>query len=232
MGDNSEKVPLKALLMLVIFIILIPLSPMIISGRWDWLEAWLYFIVTTVGFAVSRWLASRKHADLLKERSHYLDQPDAVSWDKLLSPLVGLGGALIPITAGVEALLDGSTLFSIVVKIIALILIIAGYAIGSYALIANRFFSGMVRIQTERGHQLVTGGPYRWVRHPGYAGALLTYFATPLFLDSPWTFVPVLLLALVLIIRTSKEDKFLQEKLDGYREYAGRVRYRLVPGLW
>ncbi len=232
MGDNSKKIPMKAVLMLVIFIILIPLSPMIISGRWDWLEAWLYAGISIIGFAVSRWLASRKHADLLKERSRYLDQPDAVSWDKLLSPLVGMGGALIPITAGIEALLSTSTDFSMWVKIISLILIIASYELGSYALIANRFFSGMVRIQSERGHQVVSGGPYRWVRHPGYAGALLTYFATPLFLDSPWTFVPVLLLAFVLVIRTSKEDKFLQEKLDGYREYAGRVRYRLVPGLW
>lgn len=229
---ETETSPLKIVLMLVIFIILIPLSPMIISGRWNWLEAWLFAGISVFGFAASRWLASRKHADLLKERSRYLDQPDAVAWDKLLSPLVGLGGALIPITAGVEALLNGSTVFSIWIKIAALLLIITGYAIGSYALIANRFFSGMVRIQTERGHQLVTGGPYRWVRHPGYAGALLTYLATPLFLDSPWTFVPVLLLAFVLVIRTSKEDKFLQEKLDGYREYAGRVRYRLVPGLW
>jgi len=229
---NNEAIPLKAVLMLVIFIILIPLSPMIISGRWDWLEAWLYAGISIIGFAVSRWLASRKHADLLKERARYLDQPDAVSWDKLLSPLVGMGGALIPITAGIEALLSTSTVFSIWVKIISLILIIASYALGSYALIANRFFSGLVRIQSERGHQVVSSGPYRWVRHPGYAGAILTYLATPLLLDSLWSFIPVALLLVVLIIRTGKEDNFLQEKLDGYQEYAARVRYRLIPGLW
>ena len=73
----------------------------------------------------------------------------------------------------------------------------------SYALIENRFFSGMVRIQTERGHQVVSSGPYRWMRHPGYAGALVTYLATPLFLDSIWAFLPAVFLTVVLVIRTS-----------------------------
>ncbi len=108
---NNEAIPLKAVLMLVVFIILIPMSPLIISGRWDWLEAWLYAGISIFGFATSRWLASRKHPDLLTERARYLDQPDAVPWDKLLSPLVGLGGALLPVTAGIEALVNNSTVF-------------------------------------------------------------------------------------------------------------------------
>jgi protein-S-isoprenylcysteine O-methyltransferase Ste14 len=99
-------------------------------------------------------------------------------------------------------------------------------------LIENRFFSGMVRIQTDRGHHVISSGPYRWVRHPGYTGALLTYLATPIFLDSLWAFFPVLLLTMVLVIRTRLEDRTLHQKLDGYRDYASRVRYRLLPGVW
>lgn len=232
MDNSSNKIPLKAILMLVVFILLIPLSPLIISGRWNWLEAWLYFGITTVGFAVSRWLAISKHADLLKERARFLDQPDAVSWDKLLSPLVGLGGALIPLTAGFDALFNGTTEFSTGIKVLAVVMMIVSYALGSYALTTNQFFSGMVRIQSERGHKVVSSGPYRWVRHPGYAGALLTYLVTPLLLDSLWSFIPVALLIVVLIIRTCKEDSFLQDALAGYREYAGQVRYRLIPGIW
>ncbi len=94
-------------------------------------------------------------------------------------------------------------------KILALAVILAGYALGAYALIENRFFSGMVRIQTERGHRVVSSGPYRWVRHPGYLGALLTYLATPVFLDSRWAFLPAVFLAIVLVIRTALEDEHL-----------------------
>ena len=111
-------------------------------------------------------------------------------------------------------------------------IILAGYVLGAYALIENRFFSGMVRIQTDRDHQVVSSGPYRWVRHPGYAGALLVYLVTPLFLDSAWAFLPAVFLAVVLVIRTHLEDSTLQEELAGYREYARRVRYRLLPGVW
>lgn len=111
-------------------------------------------------------------------------------------------------------------------------MILAGYSLGTYALIENRFFSGMVRIQTERGHQVVSSGPYRWIRHPGYVGALLTYWFTPLFLDSLWAFIPVAFITIVLIIRTHWEDRTLQNELAGYREYALRVRYRLIPGVW
>jgi protein-S-isoprenylcysteine O-methyltransferase Ste14 len=90
----------------------------------------------------------------------------------------------------------------------------------------------MVRIQTERGHQVVSTGPYRWMRHPGYAGALLAYLATPFFLDSQWAILPAIFISIVLVIRTSLEDRTLQEELPGYREYAGRVHYRLLPGVW
>ena len=117
-------------------------------------------------------------------------------------------------------------------KLFALVLILVGYAIGSWALMENRFFSGVVRIQVERGHQVVTTGPYRWVRHPGYAGALLTYWLTPVLLDSLWTFLPVAAMTVVLIIRTALEDRTLTSELLGYAEYAGRTRFRLLPGIW
>ena len=104
--------------------------------------------------------------------------------------------------------------------------------LASYALIENRFFSGMVRLQIDRGQKVVSSGPYRWMRHPGYAGALLTYLATPLFLDSLWAFLPVVALLIVLVIRTALEDRTLGAELEGYRDYAQRVRYRLLPGVW
>ena len=78
----------------------------------------------------------------------------------------------------------------------------------------------------------MSSGPYRWLRHPGYAGALVAYLATPFFLDSAWAFLPTLFVMAVLVVRTALEDRTLQAELAGYREYAGQVRYRLLPGVW
>jgi protein-S-isoprenylcysteine O-methyltransferase Ste14 len=107
-----------------------------------------------------------------------------------------------------------------------------GYVLSSWALLENRFFSGVVRIQKDRGHQVVSTGPYGFVRHPGYAGALLAYLVTPVLLDSTWAFIPAVLMAGVVILRTALEDRTLQEELPGYKDYARKTRYRLLPGIW
>lgn len=232
MENQSKTISPRAILLMLFFIVVIPFLPLLISRDWDWWEAWVYAIIGILGFAISRVLAARRHPDLLAERARFLQHEDAKPWDKLLSPLVGFGGGLIPLVVGLDALFDWSPPFSLPVKILALVIILAGYALGSYALIENRFFSGMVRIQTDRGHQVVSSGPYRWIRHPGYTGALLTYLATPLFLDSRWAFLPVIFITIVLVIRTSLEDKILQDELQDYSDYARRVRYRLLPGVW
>jgi len=232
MEKQPKIITPRVVVLMLFFVVVIPFLPLLISRQWDWLEAWVYAIIGILGYAISRVLAARRHPDLLAERARFLQHEDAKPWDKLLSPLVGLGGGLIPLVVGLDALFGWSTPFSQPIKILALVIILAGYALGSYALIENRFFSAMVRIQTDRGHQAVSSGPYRWLRHPGYAGALLTYLATPFFLDSRWAFLPAVFLTIVLVIRTSLEDRALQDELEGYREYASRVRYRLLPGVW
>ncbi|MGZ9223107.1 MAG: methyltransferase family protein, partial [Anaerolineales bacterium] len=117
-------------------------------------------------------------------------------------------------------------------KIIALIVIILGFLFGSWAMVENRFFSGVVRIQKDRGHHVISSGPYRFVRHPGYAGALWTYVFLPMLLDSIWALIPAFLVIGVLVLRTALEDKTLQEELPGYKEFARKTRYRLIPGIW
>ncbi|MEZ4591596.1 MAG: isoprenylcysteine carboxylmethyltransferase family protein [Chloroflexota bacterium] len=230
--NKPQTVTPRVIIQLIIFILVVPLLPLLISQRWDWWQAWLYAAINIVGFAASRALAARAHPDLLAERARFLEHEDTASWDKILAPLVGLGGGLIPLVAGLDARFGWSVGYSLPVELAALLLIIAGFAFGSYALIENRYFSGTVRIQAERNHQVVSTGPYAWVRHPGYAGALLTYLATPIFLAANWAFVPVLFISAVLVVRTAREDQMLQTQLPGYREYAQRVRYRLLPGVW
>jgi protein-S-isoprenylcysteine O-methyltransferase Ste14 len=118
------------------------------------------------------------------------------------------------------------------IQIIALAVIFLGSMFGTWAMLANRFFSSHVRIQTDRGHNVVSSGPYRILRHPGYAGAVLGWVAAPVFFSSIWVVIPAVFAIAAGILRTSLEDQTLQEELPGYKEYASKVRYRLVPGIW
>ncbi|MFC2064079.1 isoprenylcysteine carboxylmethyltransferase family protein [Chloroflexota bacterium] len=232
MNRTTSLFSIRTFIIVTIFIVLAPSLPLIISRRWDWWEAWAYAIISILGFVFSRFLASRKNPDLLVERSEYLQHENTQSWDKILSPISGVGGVLMVIIAGLDSLYGWSPDFNLSIKFFSFALFIAGYALGSYALIANKFFSGTVRLQVDRGHHVITSGPYRWIRHPGYASALLTYLVTPILLDSFWIFIPVFLVSITLIVRTSLEDRFLKENLDGYKEYSQKVRYRLIPWIW
>jgi protein-S-isoprenylcysteine O-methyltransferase Ste14 len=232
--DNPKiKFTIRTILQLLVFIVLVPFLPLLISSDWGWWEAWAYALIGILGFAVSRILVARRHPDLIAERAKFMQHKDIKPWDSVLARLVGLGGGLIPLFAGLDARYDWpGPDFGLTEEIVALALILAGFAFGSWALMENRFFSGVVRIQKERGHHVVSTGPYAWMRHPGYAGALLTYFATPVLLDSLWTFLPVAFISIVLLIRTDLEDRALKQELPGYKEYTRKTRYRLLPGIW
>jgi protein-S-isoprenylcysteine O-methyltransferase Ste14 len=117
-------------------------------------------------------------------------------------------------------------------QLIGLALIFAGSMLGTWAMLTNRFFSSLVRIQTDRGHTVVSGGPYRLIRHPGYAGNVLAWMATPVFFASIWAAVPAVLAIIVTIVRTALEDRTLRAELPGYLDYTRAVRRRLLPGIW
>ncbi|MBE3086692.1 MAG: isoprenylcysteine carboxylmethyltransferase family protein, partial [Bacteroidetes bacterium] len=84
----------------------------------------------------------------------------------------------------------------------------------------------------DRSHQVATSGPYKYVRHPGYVGFIVLNLATPLILGSIWALIPAAILSILFIIRTSLEDRTLRNELEGYKEYAQKVQYRLIPGIW
>ncbi len=113
-----------------------------------------------------------------------------------------------------------------------LLLFASGITLAMRAMIVNRFFSPVVRIQVERGHRLITEGPYRFVRHPGYAGVLLSFLGSGLVLGSWWSLLPLIPAMVLILRRTILEDRYLREHLEGYVGYAERVRYRLLPGVW
>jgi protein-S-isoprenylcysteine O-methyltransferase Ste14 len=136
------------------------------------------------------------------------------------------------IVAGLDHRYYWSPEFPLWINVIGFILIAFGYAFAAWAVAENRFFSSMVRIQTDRGHVVCDTGPYRFVRHPGYSGNILPLFGIVLALDSVWTLIPAAVALIIMVIRTVLEDQTLQEELPGYRDYARRVRYRLIPGIY
>lgn len=232
MNGQHTAVSLRSIVRMLFIVILLSFLPLFVSGRYDWREGWMFAILFTGNFIVSGALLFRTKPDLAAERNRFLKQDDVKPWDRILAPLMALGGALISVVAGLDIRFGGSSPFPLPVQGIALLMILAGLFIGTRALFINRFFSSVVRIQSDRGHRVVSDGPYRWVRHPGYAAALLSFIAIPFFLNSIWAFLPAALMVSVAILRTSLEDRTLHNELEGYREYAERVRYRLVPGIW
>jgi protein-S-isoprenylcysteine O-methyltransferase Ste14 len=232
MAESKKSFTLRSIILMVLVVFVFPFLPMIISGQWGWWEAWAYALLSILGFILSRALAARRHPDILVERARSIELQDAKSWDKILAPALAFGSLLILVVAGLDRVYGWTNPYPLSARIVALVVIVLGFILGSWALIENRFFSGVVRIQKDRGHHVVTTGPYRLVRHPGYAGALWTYLAIPVLLDSNWAFIPALLLLGVLVLRTALEDRTLQAELPGYAEYARQVRYRLTPGIW
>ena len=226
----------RIVLRIVIFVLLlVPAALFIPAGRWDWGMGWVFigvYIFTTV---TSRVILIRQDPDLAAERvrSTERDREGVKGWDKLLSPLVALyGPVVIWIVAGLDERFGWSLPVAPWLTIVAIVVALLGSALATWAMLSNTFFSGTVRIQEERGHTVASGGPYHYVRHPGYVAGILFDVATPLILGSLWALIPTVLTICAFVVRTALEDRTLREELDGYEEYAQRTRYRLLPGVW
>lgn len=203
------------------------------AGRWDWWEAWAYSGLGLLVLLGSRAVVILKYPDLALERSQAQDMDNVKEWDKFLMPFTALIGPLFSwLVAGLDKRFGWSPDLPDGVQIAALGLIQLGSLLGIWAMLKNRFFSSQVRIQTDRGHTVVREGPYRFVRHPGYAGGLISWLAAPVFFSSYWVIIPMVLVIIASLIRTALEDRTLMEELPGYKEYAREVKYRLVPGIW
>lgn len=218
---------------LVVFSLVLAAIILVAGGDWGWVQGWAYAILLAIVSVGSRWWADRLHPGLLVERDASQSFEDVKPWDRALSPLMALtSSVVIYVVAGLDHRFAWSPPFAPWLTVVGLVLTVLGWALSTWALVANAFFSGVVRIQADRGHTLCDTGPYRIVRHPGYAGLFLTVPGTVLALASLWAIVPGSVALIVAVVRTALEDRTLHDELPGYREYAQRTRWRLVPGVY
>jgi protein-S-isoprenylcysteine O-methyltransferase Ste14 len=228
-----EKMKPSQWLSLITTSLSIPLILLVCGWDVSWWQAWVYSVLFVAAGLGGRLWAEWRHPGLLAERAKYLKAPDVKPWDKVLAPLLAVSLYFPPvIVAGLDHHFGWSSLIPIWLNILGLVLIALGYTFAAWALVENRFFTSMVRIQTDRGHEVCDSGPYRIVRHPGYAGHILPLLGIVLALSSVWTLIPAMVALIITVIRTELEDRTLQDELPEYLEYTRRVRYRLVPGIY
>jgi protein-S-isoprenylcysteine O-methyltransferase Ste14 len=213
--------------------LLVPLIAVGVSGDLGWWQAWVLSLLVLLAGVVGRVWADRRHPGLQADRMRFGRGQRVMRWDRVLSPLMGVTVLYLPVVVGaLDHRFGWTPPFPAWVNATGLLVCALGYAFAVWALVENRFFTSLVRIQTDRGHEVCDSGPYRLVRHPGYAGNLLAVVGIPVALDSAWAYAASGVALAVSALRTGLEDRALQDELPGYREYATRVPYRLLPGLW
>jgi protein-S-isoprenylcysteine O-methyltransferase Ste14 len=231
--EAAQTVSPRHWVRLVVVYLLVPLVLLICGGDLGWWQAWLYSLLILAAGIGGRMWAEQRHPGLMAERQNIENIQNAKAWDKVLAPLMAVSIVFpMVIVAGLDHRYNWSPEFPLWLIVLGFILISLGYAFAAWALAENRFFSSVVRIQTERGHVVCDTGPYRFVRHPGYAGNILPLFGIVLALGSIWTLIPAAVATIITVIRTVLEDQTLREELPGYRDYVRRVRYRLIPGIY
>jgi len=200
------------------------------AGRLDWPMAWAYVSSWFVALLAMTVIDGGKNPGLINERGR--KSANTKRWDKVLMAIYAPMPFIILAVAGLDAGRFGWSSMPFALQIVGLAMMVPAFIMPTWAMVTNPFLATTVRIQNDRGHHVITTGPYQVVRHPTYVGTILTWLSTPLILGSWWAMIPSGLCILLFVVRTALEDKTQREELPGYAEYAQRVRYRLLPGVW
>jgi protein-S-isoprenylcysteine O-methyltransferase Ste14 len=200
------------------------------AGTLGWSAGWWYIGLYVLMLAAASFVMIPNHREVIEERSK--GAQGGKRWDYWLTRLLIIPSLGLLVLAGLDQRWSWTPPLPAWIRLSGGLLFFLGYALVLWAMYANKFFSQAVRIQTERGHVAVTGGPYRIVRHPGYLGMTTTLLGAVFLLDSLYGLVCFLLYLVLIILRTRLEDRTLLAELPGYTEYAARTKIRLVPGLW
>jgi protein-S-isoprenylcysteine O-methyltransferase Ste14 len=200
------------------------------SGRLNWLWGWVFIGMNLVGIAINAGFMFRLSPETIAERSR---TEGMKSWDKVVGGLWAVIYFIVMLlVAGLDERFGWTAKASLLSHIAGCLAFVTGWCLFSWALIENAYFSTVVRIQDDRGQTVCTTGPYRMVRHPGYIGAIFQTIGIPFLMGSAWALIPAAVATILMIIRTQLEDRTLHEELQGYKDYAKKVRFRVIPGIW
>ena len=199
--------------------------------RWGW--AWIFTLVTLIGWIVLSLILVRANPELLNERGKRIkDLSGTKRWDWIVMTVYTVLLLATPLVAGLDYHYGWSSPAPFGLKVLGITILIVSFFLLTWSMAANRFFAPTVRIQTQREHQVIESGPYHYVRHPGYVAVLLQFITVPLSLGTLMAWIPALLGAALFVLRIALEDRTLIAELPGYADYAQRTRYRLLPGVW
>jgi len=200
------------------------------AGELYWRRGWAYLLVVFVLEFITLTSLAALAPETLNQRGTF--GSGVKPFDRVFAGLWLILAVCTPAVAGLDAVRFRWSALPSALFALGLVVLLLASSFGTWAMVENRHFEQFVRLQDDRGHRVVTTGPYRFVRHPGYFGAILGALATPLMLGSVWTFVPAALLVLLFVVRTHLEDQTLRRELQGYEDYSKRTRFRLVPFVW
>ena len=230
--DTETKGPLRPVKRIVALVLAVTGYGSLLflaAGSLDWWQAWVYLCLQLVILTAMLILMATKNPELIPARGKR--HADTKKFDRILLSFYVPLPIIMLVVAGLNMRYEWGSLPEVWSRV-GLVLLVLGTLPSAWAISLNPHFEATVRIQEDRGHRVISSGPYRYLRHPGYLSVILTSTATPLLLGTPWAFLPVGAIFLVILIRTALEDRVLRRELPGYQEYARRVRWRLVPGIW
>ncbi len=192
---------------------------------WQW--AWILLLLGVAMLAINFFVMP---PELIEERGRR--KKDAKKWDRVLTSVNIIPTILLYVSSGLDYRFGWTGSINPIINVIGLVLTFSGSMLFTWSMISNRYFSTLVRLQFDRQHSVATAGPYKYIRHPGYVGYMVMSIATPIALGTLWALVFSGVTCLLFILRTFLEDDMLRKELEGYADYAEKVRYRLVPPIW
>jgi len=201
------------------------------AGTLAWFQAWLYIVIQFSFWTVTAVWMKKHNPELLKDRMAFLKR-SAKGWDKIIivtSTAVFVPYLLLP---GLDAVRYRWSSVPLAIVVLGFVGVIFALFVMAWVIRVNAYLTRFVEVQRERGHKVITSGPYRYVRHPMYASLIILLYSIPVALGSLWTLIPASILTLLFVIRTYFEDQTLHEELEGYNSYSTQVKYRLLPGIW
>jgi protein-S-isoprenylcysteine O-methyltransferase Ste14 len=202
----------------------------IFAWRLDYYQGWICSGMSILGLIID-FLISGADVELIKERGK--PGTGVKKWDKQILGLSALTTIIAYAVAGLDSgRFHWSAHLNLPICLLGIILFLIGQLLFLFAKKTNIFFSSIVRIQDDRGHSVCDTGLYKFVRHPGYSGMIISWIGFPLLIASTWTIIPVGFAIILLLVRTNLEDNLLINELSGYSEYVKKTRYRLIPLIW